>query len=82
VTIEGLNSPTDHMVQADLVSYGGVQCGYCTPGFVMCTSSLVSEHAHLNADEVRDGLSGNICRCTGYESIVDAVVAVSGVTPS
>ena len=82
VTIEGLNSPTDHMVQADLVSYGGVQCGYCTPGFVMCTSSLVSEHAHLSADEVRDGLSGNICRCTGYESIVDAVVAVSGVTPS
>jgi carbon-monoxide dehydrogenase medium subunit len=78
VTIEGLDSPTDRKVQSELVSYGGVQCGYCTPGFVMCASSLVSEYSHLNADEVRDGLSGNICRCTGYESIVDALISVSG----
>jgi xanthine dehydrogenase iron-sulfur cluster and FAD-binding subunit A len=78
VTIEGLGSPTDRRVQSELVSFGGVQCGYCTPGFVMCASSLVSEHRHLNSDEVRDGLSGNICRCTGYESIVDALVEVSG----
>jgi aerobic-type carbon monoxide dehydrogenase small subunit (CoxS/CutS family) len=82
VTIEGLDSPTDRMVQSDLVSYGGVQCGYCTPGFVMCASSLVAQHSHLSADEIRDGLSGNICRCTGYESIVDALVAVSGAEPS
>ncbi len=82
VTIEGLASPTDRKVQSELVTYGGVQCGYCTPGFVMCASSLVAEHAHLNADEVRDGLSGNICRCTGYESIVDALVSVSGTQPS
>ncbi len=82
VTVEGLDSPLDRMVQSELVSFGGVQCGYCTPGFVMCASSLVTEYRHLDADEVRDGLSGNICRCTGYESIVDALVEVSRVGAS
>jgi carbon-monoxide dehydrogenase small subunit len=72
----------DHMVQSELVAFGGVQCGYCTPGFVMCASSLVAEHQHLSSDEVRDGLSGNICRCTGYESIVEALIEVSGVEAS
>ncbi len=78
VTIEGLDSPVDRQVQSELVTYGGVQCGFCTPGFVMCASSLISEHSHLTSDEARDGLSGNICRCTGYESIVDALISVSG----
>jgi carbon-monoxide dehydrogenase medium subunit len=78
VTIEGLESQTDRRVQAEFVTYGGVQCGYCTPGFVMCASSLVAEHKGLSSSEVRDGLSGNICRCTGYESLVDALVSVSG----
>jgi carbon-monoxide dehydrogenase medium subunit len=78
VTIEGLDSPVDRQVQSELVTYGGVQCGFCTPGFVMCASSLVAEHSHLTSDEARDGLSGNTCRCTGYESIVDALVSVSG----
>lgn len=82
VTIEGLSSRIDRQVQARLVSFGAVQCGYCTPGFVMSASSLVAEHENLNSDEVRDGISGNICRCTGYESIVDALVEVSNTEPS
>ena len=82
VTVEGLDTPTDRRVQSELVSFGGVQCGYCTPGFVMCASSLIAEHAYLTNAEVRDGLSGNICRCTGYESIVDALVDVSNAESS
>lgn len=72
-TIEGLSSPRDHAMQDAFVQLGAVQCGYCTPGFVMAASSLLSQHEHLTADEIRSGLSGNICRCTGYTSIVTAV---------
>ncbi|KAA3640491.1 MAG: hypothetical protein DWP92_02945 [Armatimonadetes bacterium] len=72
-TIEGLTSGLDRAMQEALVDFGAVQCGYCTPGFVMCASSLLSEHENLSTHEIRDGLSGNICRCTGYDSIVAAV---------
>ncbi len=72
-TIEGLTSAPDRTMQEALVDFGAVQCGYCTPGFVMCASSLLSEHEDLSTHEIRDGLSGNICRCTGYDSIVAAV---------
>ncbi len=72
-TIEGLSSASDQVIQDAFVACGAVQCGYCIPGFVMSASSLVAEHAALTHDEVRDGLSGNICRCTGYEAIVKAM---------
>ena len=82
-TIEGMATNGDlHPLQKAFWEKHGLQCGYCTPGFVMCASSLVSEHSHLTSDEARDGLSGNICRCTGYESIVDALIAVSGADRS
>ncbi|MCZ7534214.1 MAG: FAD binding domain-containing protein [Acidimicrobiia bacterium] len=72
-TIEGLSSERDRVMQDALVDFGAVQCGFCTPGFVMSASSLLSEHENLSTHEIREGLSGNICRCTGYDSIVAAV---------
>ncbi len=79
-TIEGLTSDTDRELEASLVSCGAVQCGYCTPGFVMSASSLLAEHDDLTDGEIRDGLGGNICRCTGYVSIVEALDIAGKVT--
>jgi len=80
-TIEGLTSDEDRDIEASLVGCGAVQCGYCTPGFVMSASSLIAEHDHLTDAEIRDGLGGNICRCTGYTSIVEAIDIAGKVTP-
>jgi aerobic-type carbon monoxide dehydrogenase small subunit (CoxS/CutS family) len=80
-TIEGLSSPQDQSLQTSLVASGAVQCGFCTPGFVMSASSLLAEHDSLTNTEIRDGLGGNICRCTGYESIVEALAITGSVTP-
>jgi len=77
-TVEGLTSATDLKVQESLVTCGAVQCGFCTPGFVMSSSSLLAEYDALTPAEIRDGLSGNICRCTGYESIVEALTLTTG----
>lgn len=73
-TVEGLTSTLDQSLQESLVACGAVQCGFCTPGFVMSASSLLAEHGTITRAEIRDGLSGNICRCTGYESIVEALM--------
>ena len=80
-TVEGLTSDTDRGLEKSLVACGAVQCGYCTPGFVMSASSLIAEHENLTQDEIRDGLGGNICRCTGYTSIVEALDIAGRVTP-
>ena len=77
-TVEGLVSRADIEIKNTFVELGAVQCGYCTPGFVMCASSLVAEHDGLSPSEIRDGLSGNICRCTGYESLVESLLQVTG----
>jgi carbon-monoxide dehydrogenase medium subunit len=79
-TIEGLASEADRRLEESLVSCGAVQCGYCTPGFVMSASSLTAEHENLTDDEIRDGLGGNICRCTGYSSIVESLDIAGKVT--
>lgn len=75
VTIEGIASedglPND--VQQHYIEAGAVQCGFCTPGLIVASTSLVNQHKNLTRDEIRSGLSGNICRCTGYHKIVDAV---------
>lgn len=73
-TIEGLHTDLDRRIQETMVALGAVQCGFCTPGFVMCASSILSEHTGLTPSEFREGLGGNICRCTGYESIIEALV--------
>jgi carbon-monoxide dehydrogenase small subunit len=74
-TIEGI-SPADgslHPMQAAFKACHGLQCGFCTPGMVMSAIDLVQHHPHASEAEIRAGLEGNFCRCTGYENIVKAV---------
>ena len=73
VTIEGLGSEDDlHPVQQAMLDKGAVQCGFCTPGFVVAGAKLLDENPHPNELEIREALSGNICRCTGYGAILRA----------
>jgi carbon-monoxide dehydrogenase small subunit len=77
-TIEGLaRGDTFHPMQEAFREHHGLQCGYCTPGMVMAAVSLAQERGSLTEAEVRIGLEGNLCRCTGYHNIVKAVVAGS-----
>jgi carbon-monoxide dehydrogenase small subunit len=74
VTIEGLgDGDALHPVQAAFTEAGAVQCGYCTPGFVVAAADLLARAPDPTDDEIREALSGNLCRCTGYTAIVDAV---------
>ena len=79
-TIEGLaeDDGTLHPMQQAFHECHALQCGYCTPGMVMACVSLVDENQNLTESEVREGLEGNLCRCTGYHNIVKAVLEVSG----
>ncbi|HYD65247.1 (2Fe-2S)-binding protein [Azospirillum sp.] len=76
-TIEGLAAAdgTLHPMQAAFREHHGLQCGFCTPGMVMSAVDLANTHPNLTEEEVREGLEGNICRCTGYHNIVKAVLA-------
>jgi carbon-monoxide dehydrogenase small subunit len=77
-TIEGLASNGElHPVQQAFHEQHALQCGYCTPGFVMATVSLLAENPHPSEQEIREGLEGNLCRCTGYHNIVKAVQAAA-----
>jgi carbon-monoxide dehydrogenase small subunit len=74
-TIEGI-TPADgtlHPMQAAFKKHHGLQCGFCTPGMVLSAIDLVTHHAHATEREIREGLDGNLCRCTGYQNIVAAV---------
>jgi aerobic carbon-monoxide dehydrogenase small subunit len=74
-TVEGLADGEElHPIQQAFRESHGFQCGFCTPGFVMMTTALLQENPHPSEDEIRDALSGNICRCTGYQSIVEGVL--------
>jgi len=80
-TVEGVLVDGEmHPVQQALVKEGGIQCGFCTPGFVMSTLALLEETPHPTESEVRAWLAGNLCRCTGYVKIVNAVLSVSGAS--
>ena len=73
-TVEGLaDDPVGQAVQHALVAAGGVQCGFCTPGFVVAITDLLQRHPHPDEYLVREALSGNLCRCTGYVRIFEAV---------
>ena len=76
VTAEGLVSDSGelHPVQRAFREQHGLQCGFCTPGMVMAAASLLAENPHPTEQEVREGLEGNLCRCTGYQNIVRAVM--------
>jgi aerobic carbon-monoxide dehydrogenase small subunit len=78
-TIEGLAGDGElHPMQEAFRQNHGLQCGYCTPGMVMAAVSLLQENPSPSETEVREGLEGNLCRCTGYHNIVKAVMAASG----
>jgi len=74
VTVEGLAADDVlHPVQEAFADAGAVQCGFCTPGFVVATAELLRRNPDPSDDEIREALSGNLCRCTGYQKILDAV---------
>lgn len=78
-TVEGLaDDDTLAPLQAAFLELGGVQCGFCTPGMLISATALLAANPGPTEDEVRIGLSGNLCRCTGYDGIVKAVLAVAG----
>ena len=78
-TVEGIGSEESlHPVQSAMLDAGGVQCGFCTPGFVVAAAYLLEENPAPSSDEIREALSGNICRCTGYGAILRAVEALAG----
>ena len=74
-TIEGMAVPdgTLHVLQEGFRQMHGLQCGYCTPGMLMAAQDLLSQQAEPNREQIREHLSGNYCRCTGYQAIIDAV---------
>jgi carbon-monoxide dehydrogenase small subunit len=77
-TLEGLAQGGEwHPVQKAFRDHHGLQCGFCTPGMVMAAVSLLRENPNPTREQVRDGLEGNLCRCTGYHNIVSAVVAAA-----
>ncbi|WP_134701344.1 (2Fe-2S)-binding protein [Ammoniphilus sp. YIM 78166] len=74
VTIDGFCKTEQFRILSDCYSQtGGVQCGFCIPGMVMASAALLSKNPHPTEEEIRDGISGNLCRCTGYNMIVDAI---------
>lgn len=77
-TIEGVavNSKLDDIQEA-MINFAGIQCGYCTPGMVLSAKALLTRNPHPTEPEVREAISGNLCRCTGYVHIVEAVLAAS-----
>jgi aerobic-type carbon monoxide dehydrogenase small subunit (CoxS/CutS family) len=78
LTIEGLSEgETLHPIQEAFLKHGGIQCGFCTPGMVLSAKALLDENPRPTPIEVRKAVSGNLCRCTGYQQIVDAVMAAS-----
>jgi carbon-monoxide dehydrogenase small subunit len=79
VTVEGLAADGElNRVQAAFVEAGAVQCGFCTPGLVVATAALLDRRPDPSEDEIREALSGNLCRCTGYAKIFDAVRLAAG----
>jgi aerobic-type carbon monoxide dehydrogenase small subunit (CoxS/CutS family) len=77
-TVEGLGGDTDlHPLQRAFLDMGGVQCGFCTPGMLISASALLDRTSEPSEDEVRVALAGNLCRCTGYDGIVKAVLSVA-----
>ena len=78
LTIEGFRETKEYRVIADaFADMGGSQCGFCTPGMILVTYALLKDNPHPSEEEIRFALSGNICRCTGYQAIVNAVLKAS-----
>jgi carbon-monoxide dehydrogenase small subunit len=77
-TIEGLaKDQRVHVLQKTFVEHGAIQCGFCTPGIVLASLDLLKRNPNPTRAQIREGLAGNLCRCTGYQKIVDAVQAAA-----
>jgi carbon-monoxide dehydrogenase small subunit len=77
-TVEGLsNEVSQHLIQEAFADCGGAQCGICTPGMMMASVYLLEHNPHPNREQIREALAGNLCRCTGYQKIIDAVYQAS-----
>jgi carbon-monoxide dehydrogenase small subunit len=79
ITIEGLVQQDGalHPIQKAFVEHGAIQCGYCTPGMVMMAKALLDENPKPKEEEVKKGITGNLCRCTGYKKIIEAILSLS-----
>ncbi len=78
LTIEGLAEGGNlHPIQKAFIEHGAIQCGFCTPGMILATKALLDENQNPTREEVKKALAGNLCRCTGYVKIVDAVLAAA-----
>jgi len=78
LTVEGLAEGTTlHPIQQAFIDHGAVQCGFCTPGMILSAKALLDENLNPARDEIKTALAGNLCRCTGYVKIVDAVLAAA-----
>jgi carbon-monoxide dehydrogenase small subunit len=82
ITIEGLTDAKGnlHPIQKAFIEYGAIQCGFCTPGMVLSAKALLDENPKPTEEEIRSGIAGNLCRCTGYLQIFQAIKAVSNQT--
>lgn len=77
-TVEGLSEGENlHPLQESFMACGGLQCGYCTPGFLMTSCAMLARNPSPSEDEVRHGLNGNLCRCTGYTQIVESILVAA-----
>ncbi len=82
LTIEGLSGAEGlHSLQQSFIDHGAIQCGYCSPGFLMTAKALLAENLHPTETEVRAAIAGNLCRCTGYTGIVRAIMAAAEKRP-
>jgi carbon-monoxide dehydrogenase small subunit len=78
ITIEGLGTgETLHPIQEAFVSHSGMQCGFCTPGMIMSAKALLDSNPDPSNDEIREGIAGNFCRCTGYTKIIESISAAA-----
>ena len=81
-TIEGVETPQGlHPLQTAFVDKGAIQCGYCTPGMILSAKGLLDRNPRADETEIRQAISGNLCRCTGYQKIVEAILSVSRTSP-
>ncbi len=81
ITIEGLAAGGDlHPLQRAFIDQGALQCGFCTPGMILTAEAILTEDEHPTEDVIKKGMAGNLCRCTGYKKIVEAVMSVNEKT--
>ncbi len=79
-TIEGLGSRESlHPLQKSFIDHGAIQCGFCTPGILMSAKSLLEKNSNPSREEIKEAISGHLCRCTGYHQIIEAIEAVKGI---